>query len=109
MTRDIILPIIIGIFVVAIVVVLTALFFEAQSNIMNRSSSNKELSAKTSPSLLFFRLIQTIPIPNVNGRIDHLAIDIRGQKLFVAELKNNSLDIVDLKAARRIHSISNNG
>jgi len=109
MTRDIILPIITGIFVVAIVVVLIALFFGAQSNTMNRSSSNKELSAKTSPSLLFFRLIQTIPIPNVNGRIDHLAIDIRGQKLFVAELKNNSLDIVDLKAARRIHSISNNG
>jgi hypothetical protein len=111
MTRDIILPIITGIFVVAIVVVLTALFFGAQSNIMNRSSSNKELSAKASPSPLlpFFRLIQTIPIPNVNGRIDHLAIDIRGQKLFVAELKNNSLDIVDLKAARRIHSISNNG
>ena len=110
MTRDIILPIITGIFVVAIVVVLIALFFGAQSNTMNRSSSNKELSAKASPSPPpFFRLTQTIPIPNVNGRIDHLAIDIRGQKLFVAELKNNSLDIVDLKAARRIHSISNNG
>jgi hypothetical protein len=91
MTRDIILPIITGIFVVAIVVVLTALFFGAQSNIMNRSSSKKELSAKASPSPLlpFFRLNQTIPIPNVNGRIDQLAIDIRGQKLFVAELKNN--------------------
>ena len=38
-----------------------------------------------------------------------MAIDIRGQKLFVAELENNSLDVVDLKAARRIHSISNNG
>ena len=92
MTRDIILPIITGIFVVAIVVVLIALFFGAQSNTMNRSSSNKELSAKASPSPPpFFRLTQTIPIPNVNGRIDHLAIDIRGQKLFVAELKNNSI------------------
>ena len=96
------------VFVVAIVVVLIALYFGAQSNIMMRSSYNKELSTKASPSP-FFRLIQTIPIPNVNGRIDHLAIDIRGQKLFVAELKNNSLDVVDLKAARRIHSISNNG
>jgi DNA-binding beta-propeller fold protein YncE len=75
---------------------------------MNRSSSNKELSAKASSSPPFFRLTQTIPIPNVNGRIDHMAIDTKDQKLFVAELENNSLDIVDLKAARRIHSISNN-
>jgi hypothetical protein len=38
-----------------------------------------------------------------------MAVDIRGQKLFVAELENNSLDVVDLKAARRINSISNYG
>ena len=110
MTRNITLPIITAVIVVAIVVVLVALFFGAQSMNRSSSSSNKELSAKvlSSPSPPFFRLTQTIPIPNVNGRIDHLAIDIRGQKLFVAELKNNSLDIVDLKAARRIHSISSN-
>jgi hypothetical protein len=53
-------------------------------------------------------LLQTIVIPNVNGRIDHMTLDIRGQKLFVAELENNSLDIIDLKAAKRILSISNN-
>jgi hypothetical protein len=37
-----------------------------------------------------------------------MAIDIRGQRLFVAELGNNSLDVIDLKAAKRIYSISNN-
>jgi DNA-binding beta-propeller fold protein YncE len=37
-----------------------------------------------------------------------MAIDIRGQRLFVAELGNNSLDIIDLKAIKRVHCIGNN-
>jgi DNA-binding beta-propeller fold protein YncE len=54
-------------------------------------------------------LIQTIPIPNVNGRIDHMAADIAGTEkiLLVAESENNSLDIIDLNAGKRIHSIDN--
>jgi hypothetical protein len=93
--------------VVAVSIVMSiATFFAIQSNIVRASSDSKELPANASRSLL--RLIQTIPIPNVNGRIDHMAVDTRGQKLFVAELENNSVDVVDLKAARRIHSINNN-
>ena len=74
----------------------------------------KQLSAKALPlssassSSSPFSLAQTIIIPNVNGRIDHMAIDIRGQRLFVAELENNSLDIIDLKGGKRLQSISNN-
>jgi len=52
------------------------------------------------------RLIQTIPLPNVEGRIDHLAIDLKRQRLFVAALGNGSLEIVDLAARKVIHSIS---
>jgi hypothetical protein len=54
-------------------------------------------------------LIQRIPIPNVQGRIDHMAADItRTQNLlFVAEIENNSLDIVDLNTGKRVHSIDN--
>ena len=37
-----------------------------------------------------------------------MAVDIRDQKLLIAEFENDSLDIVDLKAAKRIYSISNN-
>jgi DNA-binding beta-propeller fold protein YncE len=106
MIRNATLSIIAIVVIVTIVVIIVA-FFGAQGNIIKSSSYGKELSAKASQSS--FSLIQTIPIPNVNGRIDHMAIDIRGQKLFVAELENNSVDVVDLKAARRIHSISNNG
>jgi DNA-binding beta-propeller fold protein YncE len=41
-------------------------------------------------------LERTIPLPNVSGRIDHLAIDVSHQRLFVAELGNGSVDVVDL-------------
>ena len=30
------------------------------------------------------KLIATIPLPDVQGRIDHLSIDMTGQRLFVA-------------------------
>ena len=71
---------------------------------------SKQLSAKALPSPLsssHLILVQTIVIPNVNGRIDHMAVDARNQRLFVTELENNSLDVIGLKAAKRIHSINN--
>jgi DNA-binding beta-propeller fold protein YncE len=44
-----------------------------------------------------------IPLGPVGGRIDHLAIDLKRQRLFVAELGNNGIGVVDL-AARRAQS-----
>ena len=41
------------------------------------------------------KLEATIPMADVKGRIDHLSIDLKGQRLFVAALGNNSLEIVD--------------
>jgi YVTN family beta-propeller protein len=46
-----------------------------------------------------------IPLGDVRGRIDHMAIDLKRQRLFVAELGNDSVGIVDLanrKVIRRI-------
>ena len=54
-------------------------------------------------------LIQSIPLPNVEGRIDHFSIDIKGQRLFVAALGNNTVEIIDLKTGKVIHSISGLG
>lgn len=48
---------------------------------------------------------QTIELAGVRGRIDHLAIDTLGQRLFVAALGNNSVEIVDLKLGKVTHSI----
>jgi len=43
-------------------------------------------------------LKQTIALPGVQGRIDHLAIDSVHRRLFVAEIANGSVDVVDLKS-----------
>src|SRR6185437_12851814 len=39
-----------------------------------------------------------IPLGAVSGRIDHFAVDLARQRLFVAELGNNSVGVVDLAA-----------
>lgn len=47
----------------------------------------------------------TIPLEKVSGRIDHMAIDLGRKRLLVAELGNNSVDVVDLAAMKPIHRI----
>jgi DNA-binding beta-propeller fold protein YncE len=51
------------------------------------------------------RLAQTIPMPNVKGRIDHMDVDVKGMRLFVAGLENGSLEVVDLKAGKWLKSV----
>jgi len=51
------------------------------------------------------RLEKTIELPDVQGRIDHMSIDVKGQRLFVSALGNNTLEVVDLKTGRRAHTI----
>jgi DNA-binding beta-propeller fold protein YncE len=50
-------------------------------------------------------LVQTIPLKGVEGRLDHLAIDAKGKRLFVANLSNNSLDVVDLDAGKLVKQV----
>jgi DNA-binding beta-propeller fold protein YncE len=52
------------------------------------------------------RLVQTIPLPNVEGRIDHMAVDLKGQRLFIAALGNNSVEVLDLRAGKHLQSIA---
>lgn len=52
---------------------------------------------------------RTIPLTNVSGRIDHLALDLKHHRLFVAEIANGTVDIVSLDsnaAAGRITGLS---
>ena len=51
-------------------------------------------------------LERTIPLGKVSGRIDHLAVDVAGKRLFVAELGNDSVDVVDLRAGKATERIS---
>jgi DNA-binding beta-propeller fold protein YncE len=47
-----------------------------------------------------------IPLGQVSGRIDHLAVDLKRQRLFVAELGNNSLGVVDIAAGKMLRTIT---
>jgi DNA-binding beta-propeller fold protein YncE len=51
-------------------------------------------------------LLQTIPLTGAPGRLDHMAIDTKGDRLFVANLSNNSLDVIDLKAGKLVKRIA---
>src|SRR5918992_370134 len=50
-------------------------------------------------------LERKIPLGEVRGRIDHLAVDLDRDRLFVAELGNDSLGVVDLAAGRLLRRI----
>src|SRR5712664_4251886 len=47
-----------------------------------------------------------MPLGDVRGRIDHMAVDLKRQRLFVAELGNDSVGIVDLQNRKLIHRIA---
>ena len=46
-----------------------------------------------------------IPLGDVRGRIDHMAVDLKRQRLFVAELGNDSVGIVDLQKRELIREL----
>jgi hypothetical protein len=48
-------------------------------------------------------LERTIPLPGVSGRIDHMAIDLRRNRLLVAELGNGTADVIDLSSGKAVH------
>src|SRR5450631_1998132 len=51
------------------------------------------------------RLVQTISIPNVKGRLDHMEVDVQGKRLFVAGLENGTFEVADLRAGKWTRSI----
>src|ERR1700738_3119235 len=48
------------------------------------------------------RLVETIPLPG-DGYMDHLAADVKGQRLFISGEAAKSLISVDLRAGKLIH------
>ncbi len=51
------------------------------------------------------RLVQTISLPKVKGRLDHMEVDVTGKRLFVAGLENGTFEVVDLRAGKWIRSL----
>jgi hypothetical protein len=51
------------------------------------------------------RLEAKIPLGDVRGRIDHMAADINRRRLFVAELGNNTVGIVDVGQGKVLQTL----
>lgn len=58
-------------------------------------------SADTAP----LQLEAKIALGDIRGRIDHMAVDLKRQRLFVAELGNDTVGVVDLPNLKLIHRI----
>jgi DNA-binding beta-propeller fold protein YncE len=50
-------------------------------------------------------LVETVPLPGVTGRFDHFALDTEGHRLFVAALGNDTLEVLDVRARKRLRSV----
>ena len=53
--------------------------------------------------------VQTIALKGPVGGLDHLAIDAKRGRLFVANTVNGSLDVVDLKAGKLLNQVPGQG
>jgi DNA-binding beta-propeller fold protein YncE len=59
---------------------------------------------QASPAL---QLTTRIALTNVDGRMDHMGVDLAGQRLFAAAFDNHTLQVIDLQAGRQISVIAN--
>jgi DNA-binding beta-propeller fold protein YncE len=51
-------------------------------------------------------LVATIAMPGVKGRIDHFAVDVKGRRLFIAALGNDTVEVLDIGANRHAKSLT---
>ena len=52
------------------------------------------------------KLLQTIPLPGIDGAMDHMDIDVQGQRLFIPAEQAGLVEVVDLKNGKRLRTIS---
>jgi hypothetical protein len=57
------------------------------------------------PNAALLKRIQTIPLAGPEGRLDHLALDSVHHRLFVANMPNSSLDVVDLTRGKLMRQV----
>jgi hypothetical protein len=48
-----------------------------------------------------------IALTKVEGRMDHLGVDVKGQRLFATAFDNRTLEVIDLKSGLQAHTIPN--
>src|SRR5438874_13351626 len=61
------------------------------------------LAPAAEPSL---ELVQTIVLKGKAGKLDHLALDAKRDRLFLANTNNGTLDVIDLKAGKLLKQVT---
>jgi DNA-binding beta-propeller fold protein YncE len=59
--------------------------------------------ADAQPALILESKIQ---LGDIRGRLDHMAVDLRRQRLFIAELENDSVGVIDFGTREIVHLIT---
>ena len=52
------------------------------------------------------KLLHTTPLPGFHGDMDHLAVDLKGGRLFITAEVHKTVEVFDLKSGERVHSIT---
>ena len=52
------------------------------------------------------RLVQTIPLPGVEGRLDHMGVDVERKRLFLAAVDHHALEVIDLTAGSALKGLA---
>lgn len=74
------------------------------------AAQNEERSQSSNPEgAQYLKLVQKIPLPGVEGRMDHMSVDVKGKRLFLAALGNSTVEVIDLAAGKPIHTITGLG
>src|SRR5579862_5416971 len=47
----------------------------------------------------------SIPLADVNGRMDHMSVDVTGQRMFAAAFDNHTLEVIDVKTGKQLKSL----
>jgi len=83
-----------------VAIVIGALTFSMTVALNTQAQSKSQRPMEHMSGLL--RLVETIPLP-VDGYMDHLTVDVKDQRLFIAGEAAKSLLIIDLRAGKVIH------
>jgi DNA-binding beta-propeller fold protein YncE len=75
------------------------------AGVLTLANTAGQASAQSADTGLL-QLETKIPLGDVRGRIDHMAVDLKRQRLFIAELGNDSVGIVDLPNRKLISRIT---
>jgi len=54
-------------------------------------------------------LVRIIPMPDVEGRFDHMAVDNRSGRVFAAVYGNDTVQVLDVQRGKRIHVLTDPG